>query len=79
MRTLQHRLGDRARPRAQSDAPRARYGKLHRPSADFFLLTPRGAGLCARGRARSPGLGDCIKDSLWQKSGSYQISKCFLR
>ena len=54
------------------------YSKFHRPSADFFLITPRGAGLCARGREHSPGLDDRLKDSLWQKSGGYQILIYFL-
>ena len=60
-------------PQAQSGAPRARYGKFHRPLAAFLLVTPRGARLCARGRARSPRPIDCLKHLLRKKSKSYQI------
>ena len=43
-RSLRHRPGDRARPRAHSGAPRARYGKFHRPSAAFFSAHPARRG-----------------------------------
>ena len=48
-------LGDRARPRVPSGAPRARQEVLPPAFGRIFSHSPReGAWRCARGRARSP-------------------------
>ena len=46
--------GERVRPRAHSGEPRARHGKLHRPSAAIFLATPRGRGVVRPGADAIP-------------------------
>ena len=69
-----HGLGERARPRVPSGAPRARLVETTTGLRPHFFNSARGgASLCARGRARSPGPGAAAS---LQRRGHRRLAQC---